>query len=92
MSSFYLRRSHKCKKDSQVKQLFALLGSARVKALRKNINEIDPRCNFAARVTSEITEIAVSCGALFTLSCGPQRHFSIYAAQELEFFHNLALV
>ena len=30
-------------KDSQVKQLFALLGSVRLKALRKHIDEIDPR-------------------------------------------------
>ena len=31
----------RAKKDSQVKQLFALLGSARVKAVRKHIDEID---------------------------------------------------
>ena len=35
----------KAQKDSQVKQLFALLGSARVKAVPKNIDEIDP-CSF----------------------------------------------
>ena len=40
--SFYVRRSQKRKKDSQVWQLFALLGSARVKAARKYVDEIDP--------------------------------------------------
>ena len=30
------------KKDSQVKQLFALLGSAHVKSARKHLDEIDP--------------------------------------------------
>ena len=40
--SFYGRRSQKCKKGSQVKQLFALLGSAGLKAARKHIDEIDP--------------------------------------------------
>ena len=44
MRSFYVRRSQKCKKDSQLKQLFALLGSAGVKAGRKHIDEIDPWC------------------------------------------------
>ena len=32
----------KMKKDSQIKQLFALLGPAWVKAARKHIDEIDP--------------------------------------------------
>ena len=32
----------KAQKDSQLKQLFALLGSARVKAARKHVDEIDP--------------------------------------------------
>ena len=32
-----------CKKDRQVKQLFALLGSMGVKAALKNIDEIDPK-------------------------------------------------
>ena len=36
-----MHRSQKCKKDSPVKQLFVLLGHARVKAERKNIDEID---------------------------------------------------
>ena len=31
------------KKDSQLKQLFALLGSAGVKAVLKHVDEIDPR-------------------------------------------------
>ena len=42
MHSFCMSRSQKCKKDSQVKQLFALLRSAHVKAACKNIDEIDP--------------------------------------------------
>ena len=41
-SCFYARRSHKCKNNSQVKQLFALLGSACLKAARKQADEIDP--------------------------------------------------
>ena len=43
MSSFYTRRSQKRQKDSQVKQLFAILGSAWVKAARKHVDKIDPR-------------------------------------------------
>ena len=35
----------KVQKDSQVKLLFALSGSAGIKAARKNIDEIDPRTN-----------------------------------------------
>ena len=42
--SFSTHISQKCKKDNQVKQLFALLGSMRLKAERKHIDEIDPRC------------------------------------------------
>ena len=42
-SSFYACRSQKRKKDRQLKLLFALLGSARVKAARKHVGEIDPR-------------------------------------------------
>ena len=41
-SIFYACRSQKCKKDSQLKQLFVLLGSASVKAARKLIDEVDP--------------------------------------------------
>ena len=37
-----IRRSQKRKKDSQVKQLFGLLGSVWVKAARKHADEIDP--------------------------------------------------
>ena len=33
----------KAQKDSQVKQLFALFGSACVKAVSKHVDEIDPR-------------------------------------------------
>ena len=43
MCSFYARRSQKGKKESQLKQLFALSGSAGVKAERKHIDEINSR-------------------------------------------------
>ena len=46
---FYVRRSQKRKKESQLKQLFALSGSACLKALRKHIGEIDPTwCKMSA--------------------------------------------
>ena len=41
-SSFYTCRSPKHKKGSQLKQLFALWGSAGVKAAPKHVDEIDP--------------------------------------------------
>ena len=40
--SFYARRSKSAKKDSQLKQLFVLLGSAGIKAALKHVDEIDP--------------------------------------------------
>ena len=40
--SFYVPRSQKPQKDGQLKQLFALLGSAGVKAVHKHVDEIDP--------------------------------------------------
>ena len=43
MSIFYVHRSQNHQKDSQVKQLFALSGSVRAKAVRKHVDEIDPR-------------------------------------------------
>ena len=46
----YARRSQKRQKDSQVKQLFALLGSACVKAARKHVDEIDPRSLVKIRI------------------------------------------
>ena len=36
-------QSPKAQKDGQLKQLFAVLGSAWVKAARKPVDEIDPR-------------------------------------------------
>ena len=42
-SSFYARGSQKRKKDSQIKQLFALLGPVCLNAARKHVGEIDPR-------------------------------------------------
>ena len=50
-SSFYARRSQKCKKGSQRKQLFVLLGSTSIKALRKHVDEIE----IWSRVTSVTT-------------------------------------
>ena len=50
MSNFYTRRSQKHYKDSQLKQLFALLGSACVKAARKHVDEIDPKSGPAKNV------------------------------------------
>ena len=41
MLSFYASRSQKCKKDSQVKYLFDILGSVRIKAARKYVDAID---------------------------------------------------
>ena len=49
-SSFYTFRSQKRKKDSQLKQLFALLGSARIKAAHKHFDEIDPSIRNICRV------------------------------------------
>ena len=44
MSSFYLSRSRKRKKDSEVKQHFVLWGSEHVKAVCKQVDEINPWC------------------------------------------------
>ena len=41
---FYAQRFQKRKKDSHVKQLFALLGSAWVKVASRQVDEIDPLC------------------------------------------------
>ena len=40
--SFYAHKSQKHNKDSQLKQLFALSGTVRVKAAGKHVDEIDP--------------------------------------------------
>ena len=58
MHSFYARRSQKRKK-TQLKQLFAILGSAGIKASRKHIDEIDPWTLFSGQ--------AVDC--IFTQRC-----------------------
>ena len=52
-SSFYTRRSQKRQKDSQVKQRFALLGSAGVKADCKHVDEIVSRSNLFHRELQE---------------------------------------
>ena len=39
--SFYAHRAQKCKKDSQLKQLFTLLVSVSIKAALKHVDEID---------------------------------------------------
>ena len=41
-AAFTSADSKSAKKDSQLKQLFAILGSAGVKAARKHVDEIDP--------------------------------------------------
>ena len=41
MGSFYAQRSQTRKKDSQLKQLFALLGSMGVKVAHAHVDEID---------------------------------------------------
>ena len=46
-----LAKIPKAQIDSQIKQLFALLGSADVKAVRKYVDEIDPRRRESERVT-----------------------------------------
>jgi len=40
--SFYARRSQKCKKDWQLDCFFTLLGSARVKAVRRMLMKLSP--------------------------------------------------
>ena len=54
-------RSQKGKKDIQLKQLFALLGSASVKAAHKDIDEIDPRGQFHQHFMNSF------CASWFTL-------------------------
>ena len=49
MPSFYTSRSQKRKKDSQIKQLFAPLVPAGVKAACKHVDEFDPRSPFDQR-------------------------------------------
>ena len=55
------------KKDSQVKQLFALLGSASIKAVRKHVDEIDSRLPINNVIYSEFSnylqplEIKIVC-------------------------------
>ena len=53
-SSFYVRRSQKHQKNSQVQQLFALLGSACIKAGRKHIEEIDPWAHWSNIILKNI--------------------------------------
>ena len=54
MSSFYACRSQKHKKDSQIKQLFALSGPAQVKAVPKHVDEMDPISHFFQFYFSEL--------------------------------------
>ena len=60
MSSFYERRSQLCKKD---KQVFALLGSAHVKAVHKLVDEIDPKSHFMSSFCADrVTLILLADG------------------------------
>ena len=58
----------KAQKDSQVKQLFALLGSPCVKAARKQVDEFDPTC--------QIHHDFVSTSRFQQLLCSIQQCFS----------------
>ena len=54
----------KAQKDSQIKQLFALLGSACIKAAREHVDEIEPRvfvCSPPSAMSGEWDTIFVSC-------------------------------
>ena len=51
-SSFYACRSQRRKKDSQLKQLFALAGSASINAAHKHVDEIDPKFQLYQHFTS----------------------------------------
>ena len=42
-AAYMLAHPNSAKKDSQVNQCFLLLGSASVKAVRKHVDEIDPK-------------------------------------------------
>jgi len=42
MSSFYVHRSRKCKKDSQVLSFFTLSGSVHIKAARRTLMKLTP--------------------------------------------------
>ena len=63
MHSFYTHKSHKRKKDRQLKQFFALSGSSRIKALHKHVDEIDPRTSTA------LAAIVATTAAAATLHC-----------------------
>ena len=52
-SSFYAYRSQKRQKDCQVKQIFALSGSAWVKAARKHVGEIDQELQTKGQPTQQ---------------------------------------
>ncbi len=53
-TAFYTRRAQKHKKDRQVFSLFMLLGSTSIKADRKYVGEIEPRCTSVCKNGSEI--------------------------------------
>ena len=64
--SFYTHRSQKRKKNSQLKQLVALLGSASVKAACKHFDEIDPSFQLAARKT--MVKLTLGCVFLMVIN------------------------
>ena len=60
MSSFYARRSQKCKKLLNLTVFFALLGSAHVKATCKHVDEIDPLSDCNLPLTMFLREYKVT--------------------------------
>ena len=66
----------KAQKDNQLKQLFALSGSAGIKALRKHIDEIDPKFKRqTAPSYSDITEMERLCSRSGTIRERPKLVF-----------------
>ena len=66
----------KAQKDNQLKQLFALSGSAGIKALHKHIDEIDPKFKRqTAPSYSDITEMERLCSRSGTIRERPKLVF-----------------
>ena len=64
MCSFYMPRSQKRKKDSQLKQLYKFLESAGVKAAQEHVDEFDPRWEFmtvVADTNSTLLPVKLFC-------------------------------
>ena len=57
-AAFMRPRSQEHKKDSQVKQFFALLGPAAIKAVCKHVDEIDPRKQILWKILSLVKDVS----------------------------------